>query len=91
MKKKVIIPVIASLVTVLVLSGVSYAFYSAKIKENNKTETVIKSNELNLIFTGTNEITANNMIPGDSFTKTFTVENTSNRAVDYNILHGKYY
>ena len=85
MKKKVIIPVIASLVTVLVLSGVSYAYYSAKIKENNKTETVIKSNELNLIFTGTNEITANNMIPGDSFTKTFTVENTSNRAVDYNI------
>ena len=38
-----------------------------------------------MIFTGTNEITTNNMIPGDSFTKTFTVENTSNRAVDYNI------
>ena len=84
-KKKLLIPVIASLVTVLVLSGVSYAYYSAKIKENNKTETILKSNELNLIFTGTNEITANNMIPGDSFTKTFTVENTSNRAVDYNI------
>ena len=85
MKKKVIIPVIASIITVLVLSGVSYAYFSAKIKENNKTETVLKSNELNLIFTGTKEITANNMIPGDSFTKTFTVENTSNRAVDYNI------
>ena len=84
-KKKLLIPVIASLVTVLVLSGVSYAYFSAKIKENNKTETVLKSNELNLIFTGTNEITANNMIPGDSFTKTFTVENKSNRAVDYNI------
>ena len=25
------------------------------------------------------------MIPGDSFTKTFTVENTSNRTVDFNI------
>ena len=85
MKKKVIIPVIASIITVLILSGVSYAYYSAKIKENNKTETVLKSNELNLIFTGTKEITANNMIPGDSFTKIFTVENTSNRAVDYNI------
>ncbi len=85
MKKKVIIPVIASIITVLILSGVSYAYYSAKIKENNKTETILKSNELNLIFTGTKEITANNMIPGDSFTKTFTVENTSNRAVDYNI------
>ena len=84
-KKKILIPVVASMITVLVLSGVSYAYYSAKIKENNKTETVIKSNELNLIFTGTNEITANNMIPGDSFTKTFTVENTSNRTVDFNI------
>ena len=84
-KKKLLIPVIASLVTVLVLSGVSYAYYSAKIKENNKTETVLKSNELNLIFNGVKEITAPSMIPGDSFTKTFTVENTSNRAVDYNI------
>ena len=84
-KKKILIPVVASMITVLVLSGVSYAYYSAKIKENNKTETVIKSNELNLIFTGTSEITANNMLPGDSFTKTFTVENTSNRTVDFNI------
>ena len=33
-KKKLLIPVIASLVTVLVLSGVSYAYFSAKIKEN---------------------------------------------------------
>ena len=73
------------LIVILILIGISYAYYSAKIKENNKTETVLKSNELNLIFTGTKEITANNMIPGDRFTKTFTVENTSNRAVDYNI------
>ena len=73
------------LIVLLILIGISYAYYRAKIKENNKTETVIKSNELNLIFTGTKEITANNMIPGDSFTKTFTVENKSNRAVDYNI------
>ena len=84
-KKKLLIPVVASMITVLILSGASYAYYSAKIKENNKTETIIKSNELNLIFTGTNEINANNMIPGDSFTKTFTVENTSNRTVDFNI------
>ena len=49
-KKKLLIPVIARLVTVLVLSGVSYAYFSAKIKENNKAETVLKSNELNLIF-----------------------------------------
>ncbi len=83
--KKVLIPVIASLVTVLVLSGVSYAFYSAKIKENNKTETVIKSNVLGLEYTGVTDINVEDIVPGDSFTKTFTVKNTSNREVNYNI------
>ena len=83
--KKLLIPVIASLVTVLVLSGVSYAYYSAKIKENNKTETVIKTNELTIKYTGTQEINVGNIVPGDSMTKTFTVENTSNVPVTYNI------
>ena len=85
MKKKVIIPVIASIITVLVLGGVSYAYYSAKIKENNKTETVIKTNELTIKYTGTQEINVDNIVPGDSMTKTFTVENTSNVSVTYNI------
>ena len=83
--KKLLIPVIASLVTVLVLSGVSYAYYSARIKENNKTETVIKTNELTIKYTGTQEINVDNIVPGDSMTKTFTVENTSNVPVTYNI------
>ena len=84
-KKKMIIPIVASILTLVILTGVSYAYFNAKITENNKTKTIIKSNELGLTFTGVSEITANSMIPGDSFTKTFTVENTSNRAVDYNI------
>ena len=85
MKKKIIIPVIASIITVLVLGGVSYAYYSAKIKENNKTETVIKTNELTIKYTGTQEINVDNIVPGDSMAKTFTVENTSNVSVTYNI------
>ena len=84
-KKKLLIPVIASIITVLILSGVSYAFYSARIKENNKTETVIKTNELTIKYTGTQEINVDNIVPGDSMTKTFTVENTSNVPVTYNI------
>ena len=83
--KKLLIPVIASIITVLILSGVSYAFYSARIKENNKTETVIKTNELTIKYTGTQEINVDNIVPGDSMTKTFTVENTSNVPVTYNI------
>ena len=84
-KKKILIPVIASILTLGILTGVSYSYFSAKITENNKTETIMKSNELGLTFTGVSEITASSMIPGDSFTKTFSVENTSNRAVTYNI------
>ena len=71
-KKKLLIPVIASIITVLILSGVSYAFYSARIKENNKTETVIKTNELTIKYTGTQEINVDNIVPGDSMAKTFT-------------------
>ena len=85
MKRKIILPILAGLITLLILVGVSYAYFSATITENNKTETVIKSGELNLIFTGTSEITAGDMIPGDSFTKTFTVENTSSVKTSYNI------
>ena len=84
-KKKVIVPIVAGVATLGILTGVSYAYFSAKITDNNKTETIMKSNELGLTFTGVSEITANSMIPGDSCTKTFSVENTSNRAVDYNI------
>ena len=84
-KKK--IAIIASIVVavILLIAGVSYAYYSATVKENNKTQTVIKTNELEIVYTGTEEINVEGMVPGDSFTKKFTVENTSNIPVTYNI------
>ncbi len=84
-KKAIALTVIAVATLLVAVVGATYAYYSAKIKETNKTETVIKSNELGLIFTGETEINENSLIPGDSFTKTFKVENTSNREVTYNI------
>ena len=84
-KKTIALTVIAVATLLVAVVGATYAYFSAKIKETNKTETVIKSNELGLIFTGETEINENSLIPGDSFTKTFKVENTSNRAVTYNI------
>ena len=88
-KKKIIIPIVVSLVVLALLAGLSYAYYSANVKEVNQTETVIKTNELNIVFTGTNEINVDGIVPGDSFTKTFTVENTSNVEVTYNIFMEK--
>ena len=83
-KKKVAIIASIVIAAILLIAGVSYAYYSANVKEVNKTETVIKTDELSITFTGTQEITAENMIPGDSITKKFTVENTNGVAVTYN-------
>ena len=84
-KKTITIVYVVTTLMLLGILGYTFAYFSANVKENNKTETIIKTNELDLIFTGTKEITAENMIPGDSFTKTFTVENPSNVATTFNI------
>ena len=87
--KKIVLTVLGILIVLLSVIGITYAFFSAKIKENNKTETVIKTNELNIVFTGTQEINCSNIIPGDSCIKKFTVENISNVPVEYNIYMEK--
>jgi len=84
-KKTITIVYVVASLMILGILGYTFAYFSAGVKENNKTETIIKTNVLELIFTGTKEITAENMIPGDSFTKTFTVENPSNIATTFNI------
>ncbi len=77
---------IVAIILATLCVGISYAFFSGKVKNNNQTQTVIKSNSLNLIFTGDKEITTGtNIIPGDSFTKTFNVENISSTKTTYNI------
>lgn len=85
MKDRKIIFLIFGIIILVLSIGISYAYFSAKIQENNKTETVIKTNKLTLVYTGGQEIKLENIIPGDSAIKTFTVENTSNTTVEYNI------
>ena len=85
-KRRNILIVLAVLILLLIFVGVTYSFYSANVKFVNKSQTIIKTNELSLIYTGVKEITTgDNMIPGDSFTKTFTVENTSSVDTTFNI------
>ncbi len=83
--RKLVLSILGIAIVLLSVIGITYAYFSAKIKEINKTETVVRTNELGLIYTGINEINCSNIVPGDSCTKTFSVENTSNRAVDFNV------
>lgn len=78
---------VASVFLILVsIIAYTYSYYSAVVKYNELTETNLQSNKLGLKFTGVKEIKLSDMVPGDSIVKTFTVENISNRAVDYNIF-----
>lgn len=85
MKRKVTLSVLAILIATLIMTGYTYAYYKANVNSINQTQTAIKSNELGLVYTGITEVTAESMIPGDSFTKTFSVKNTSSVEVSYNI------
>ena len=84
-KKKITLVYTVAALMIIGLLGYTYSYFSATVTEENKTETVIKTKGLSLTFEGTSEINTSDMIPGDSFTKTFTVENTSTVKTFYNI------
>jgi len=82
MKKKYII---ISLLSILVMTiGMSYAYFVSDIKVNRK-EMNVSSKRLAIIFTDTKEIVDNEIMPGWSTSKTFTVENKSGSVFYYDI------
>ena len=85
MKKKIIISIASCILLIIIALGVSYSFYSGKVNFVNQTGTLIQSAKYELIYTGIEEIDAADMLPGDSFTKTFSVENTYKDTLNYNV------
>ena len=84
MQKKQTILVVASLLVVVL--SVTLAYFTAQIigKEKNVT---INSADLKIIFTDTDgNIEGNDITPGWSNSKTFTVKNQSNETYKYNIV-----
>ena len=79
--------VVAVLLLVVVALGISYAWFSAIITGNDtaKNNKVVTGN-LELTYTDTNEISLDNVIPGDSFTKEVSVKNTGTLDVKYNLV-----
>ena len=68
----------------LIISGVSYAYF-AVIATGNSNPNIVTSGTMKIKFTDGPEISLENAIPGDSLTKTFTVENTGTVNTTYDI------
>ena len=85
MKNRVkIIVTITTLLVIMIISG-TYAWFSTRI-EGNGPQVVVTTGELKLIYTDTLTINEPNIEPGWKLTKTFTVENTSNKELYYKIV-----
>ncbi len=88
MERTKIYKIIFSLVGfILMLSGVSYAYFITKVS-NNETTSTIASDAANLELEfkeGTNQISASDIFPGWYASKTFTVTNKSSIAVNYSL------
>ena len=72
---------------VLVLGGVSYAYFSTQVKDNetNSTLTAVAANLILEFKEGSNQINGDGIFPGWSATKTFTVNNKNKIDAYYNL------
>ena len=70
---------------ILMLSGVSYAYFVSKVNNNESASTIVgEAANLELEFKeGSNQINGDDIFPGWSDTKTFTVKNNSSITLAY--------
>ncbi len=85
MSKKIITALSIIVIFLVIALGVTFSYFTAKIQEINKTKTIVKAGNLELVFTGEAEIDVEGILPGQSFIKTFSVENTNNIDMKFNI------
>ena len=84
-RKTIMVIVIVVAILLIAIVGATFAYFSVVITERDKTETRLHASELGIIFNGSQEITASNVEPGWSQNKKFTVENTSDYDMSYDI------
>ena len=88
MKEKVITigGIIFVVLTLAVSAGLTYSFFTASVGGNEEArETVVDLAELRLKFTDTQNIQMIDALPGQTVTKTFTVENKGDVEIEYTI------
>lgn len=85
MNKKMVLYLNLLIVLFLIIVGVSYAYFSLIIDGNGK-KISIKMGQLKLEYNDGNEIIIDNMLPGTSISKSFTITNTNDSYFVYNLI-----
>ena len=85
MKDKKTILGILIIIGLLLSIGLTYAWFNAKIENLNSSVSVVTTGKLELTYIDGEEIVFNNMIPGNSISKTFSVKNTGDETVTYDL------
>ncbi len=88
-KKTMIVSVLIVVLFIVLVVATSYAYYTTSIKSDNadKRGLTVSTPDISATFSDNNPaINVTNMVPGDIFTKTFTLENTGNVTIKYKIV-----
>ena len=79
--------IVAIVLLLMAISGVTYAYFTLKVKGNEiSKKNVVRSGNLEITLDGTAIMATDGMYPGDSITKKFTVTNTGKTDLEaYNL------
>lgn len=87
-KLTIFISIVAVALFIVGVVAVSYAYYTANVAKENSgnNATNVGAANISATFTDGAELNFQNMIPGDTFTKTFTLKNTGDQTIKYKIV-----
>ena len=86
-KQKIIVSITGIVLISLILIGLTYGYFLTQITGNTNSKSIsVTTADISVEYLdGNGIITTNNMMPGDSFSKTFKVQNTGNGVGRYAI------
>jgi len=88
-KNKIIVSVVGIVIVTLALLGITYAYYLTRIQGNTNTNSIsiTTANLLLKYDDGSGAIVEEDIMPGVTFTKTFSVTNEGNAKIDNYVVY----
>lgn len=84
-KKRIIITVVLLIAAIVLIAGLSYAFYAPEIDKNIPSSSELVTPYLSLNVIDGNEINIEHVLPGQKVIKTFSVQNTGTGSITYQV------